>query len=309
MDLATLLPKVIGSVEGPIADSLRHPRRHTIVGAAHRLDRLGTEADTVLVTTGFGVEAEADPVDRIRRVLTELGLRVEALEPSDLRGVLGIPETVPVLGVLTVTGHPTPDAERAVLPDIDEFRSVLRFDRFGVTADRGLGREMRFDDGWGYAAEIDVGAGIGDLWSLVTDPDLPSRFSDEATGATWDGPERGIGATFTGRNENSYLGAWEITCFVDRCDEPDGERAAFGWVTMDRDDPGATWRFELASLGEDRTRIRHRVTIGPGPSGLTMAIDAMPDREPRIVAARLKEFSVSMQRTVAGIAALAEEAS
>jgi hypothetical protein len=46
--------------------------------------------------------------------------------------------------------------------------------------------------------------------------------------------------------------------------------------------------------------------MGPAPSGLTPAIEAMPDKEERIVARRLEEHRANMGATLAGIKELAE---
>jgi hypothetical protein len=47
--------------------------------------------------------------------------------------------------------------------------------------------------------------------------------------------------------------------------------------------------------------------MGPGRSGLSFAIDAMPDKEQKIVFVRMREFEQSMTRTVAAIKTLAEQ--
>ena len=49
--------------------------------------------------------------------------------------------------------------------------------------------------------------------------------------------------------------------------------------------------------------------LGPAPSGLSIAITAMPDKEERIVARRLEEFEANMRATLEGIKNLAEQAS
>jgi hypothetical protein len=46
--------------------------------------------------------------------------------------------------------------------------------------------------------------------------------------------------------------------------------------------------------------------MGPAPSGLTIAITAMPDKEERIIARRLQEYDTNMRATVQGIKQLAE---
>jgi hypothetical protein len=56
----------------------------------------------------------------------------------------------------------------------------------------------------------------------------------------------------------------------------------------------------------DGVRLRQGTRIGPAPSGLTIAITAMPDKEERIIARRLEEFERNMQATLEGIKELAE---
>jgi len=41
--------------------------------------------------------------------------------------------------------------------------------------------------------------------------------------------------------------------------------------------------------------------LGPGPSGLTMAIDSMPDKEDRIIHRRVRSQHTSMLQVVAGV--------
>jgi hypothetical protein len=48
------------------------------------------------------------------------------------------------------------------------------------------------------------------------------------------------------------------------------------------------------------------VQLGPGPSGLTPVIEAMPGKEERIIARRLAEHEPNVRRCVAGIKTLAE---
>ena len=43
------------------------------------------------------------------------------------------------------------------------------------------------------------------------------------------------------------------------------------------------------------------VALGPGPSGTTMAIDSMPDKESRIISRRIEGQFANMQRTVEGV--------
>ena len=159
---------------------------------------------------------------------------------------------------------------------------------------------VRLADEPGTWAEIDIAAPPERVWSLVTDINLPARFSDEFEGAAWVGEGPAVGASFMGRNRHPAIGEWEVASFVDVYEE--GRR--FGWATVDASNPGSRWRFDLESHG-DGTRLRYSMSIGPGPSGICIAIEAMPEKEPRILARRLAEHHANMTRTMQGIAALA----
>ena len=49
---------------------------------------------------------------------------------------------------------------------------------------------MRYEEGPTAKAEVVIDAPLARVWELVTDINLPARFSDEFRGATWidDGP-------------------------------------------------------------------------------------------------------------------------
>ena len=153
-------------------------------------------------------------------------------------------------------------------------------------------------------AEVDVlvDAPVERLWELVTDIDLPARFSIELQGARWldDGPA--VAARFVGRSFHKAFGEWETTCVVTSCEV----NRCFGWAVGDPGNPSALWRFDLEPGGGGGVRLRQWMQMGPAPSGLNVAIEAMPDKEERIVARRLEEFRSNMQLTVEGIKQLAE---
>ena len=161
---------------------------------------------------------------------------------------------------------------------------------------------MKYADGPAVEVDVVVDAPAGRVWALVTDINLPARFSSEFTGATWldDGPR--MGARFRGRNHHPAVGEWETTSYVVRC-EPD---RVFAWAVSDPDRPSATWWFELTPDDDGRVRVRQGMRMGPAPSGLTPAIEAMPDKEERIIARRLAEHEANMRATLAGIKQLAE---
>ncbi len=140
------------------------------------------------------------------------------------------------------------------------------------------------------------------VWALVTDINLPARFSSEFLGAEWE-DELGlrVDARFIGRSRHDALGSWETTCTVIEL-EP---QRSFAYAVGDPRFPSAVWRYSLAPLSADKTRLTQSMQIGPGRSGLSLAIDGRPDKERRIVSRRLLEHQANMQRTCAGIAELA----
>lgn len=162
----------------------------------------------------------------------------------------------------------------------------------------------RFADRPEVEVDVHVAAGPDDLWGLVTDVDLPARFSGEYLGGTWlGGAGPALGARFVGRNVHPARGEWETTSEVIECDPG----RVFSWAVGDPANPGAVWRFEMVAE-PGGTHLRMRGTLGPGPSGVTMLLEAMPDKEEAIIERRLGEWEANMTATVDGIKALAEGA-
>ncbi|GAC1599051.1 MAG: SRPBCC family protein [Acidimicrobiales bacterium] len=159
----------------------------------------------------------------------------------------------------------------------------------------------RYVDGPSVEVEILVDSTAAQVWALVTDLNLPARFSPEFMGAEWIDEGPALGARFVGRNAHPSLGEWETASWVKRF-EP---ARIFGWAVSDPDHPSATWWFDLEDTGAG-VRLRQGGRIGPAPSGLSIAIAAMPDKEERIVARRLAEWERNMRSTLEGIKALAE---
>jgi nitroreductase len=215
-----------------------------------------------------------------------------------VKEILGIPPHLTEIVLFPVAWTKGTDFRRAPRPPA---RTITYFDRFGVTFERGPAEVLRFEDGPGAVAEIDIEAAPARVWALVTDLNLPARFSDEFLGAEWESRQPGPGAVFRGRNHHPALGEWVTRCFVDAYEPP----RAFGWRTSDPDNPGARWRFDLSPAGRG-TRLRFSVTLGPGPSGTTMAISANPGKEHRVLRRRLREVQANLGRTLEGVKALAE---
>lgn len=156
------------------------------------------------------------------------------------------------------------------------------------------------------AVSVDVAASAADLWPLISDINMPARFSEEFQGAKWlppaDGPA--LGAMFEGTNKHPAIGEWHVPCSVSVF-EPERE---FGWDPGGPDAVFTKWRLRLDPDGATTT-LTFTAQMGFGPSGLTPAIEAMPDREEQIVDRRLGEWAANMTATIEGIKAIAEDAS
>jgi hypothetical protein len=161
-----------------------------------------------------------------------------------------------------------------------------------------------FADGPVVEVSTEIAAPTAVVWDLVTDINLPARFQDEFQEARWiDGGGPELGGSFVGRNRHGTR-EWETTSWVIGF-EPERE---FGWAVSDRDEPGATWTFRLEPSTEGTKLIYHR-TLGPGPSGLTRAIERNPEREEQIIAARDETHRENMQAVIDGVKAMAESGS
>jgi uncharacterized protein YndB with AHSA1/START domain len=143
------------------------------------------------------------------------------------------------------------------------------------------------------------------VWRLVSDIGLMPQLSQELQSVEWlDGASQAaVGTRFLGRSKHAALGEWSA---VSRIVEHDPYRV-FAWAVGDPGQPSATWRFTLRSE-QAGTRLSQWMRLGPGRSGLSVAIDQMPDKEQKIVFVRLREFEESMTRALAGIKSLAEQA-
>lgn len=174
---------------------------------------------------------------------------------------------------------------------------------------------MRLADGPRVDCDVRVEAPVPRVWALATDISLPARLSPELHRVAWlDGADRPrVGARFEGHNRHERLGAWRTVSQVVEVDE----HRAFAWAVMDGDgrfgepalDPArplASWRYELGAE-DGGTRLRLAALIGPGRSGVTLAVERLPDREEEIIAFRLKELRAGMRATLHGIKALAEQ--
>ena len=128
------------------------------------------------------------------------------------------------------------------------------------------------------ATQILIDAPPERVWDLVSEIELMAELSSELQEVAWldGGPETtgpAVGRRFTGRNAH----------------------------------PAATWRFTLKPDREG-TLLEQWYQMGPGRSGLNIAIDAMPDKEQKIVFVRLREHETGMRHNLAEIKDRAERA-
>jgi uncharacterized protein YndB with AHSA1/START domain len=155
------------------------------------------------------------------------------------------------------------------------------------------------------AAEIRIDAPPERVWAMVSDIFLMPQLSSELQAVAWldgvTGPA--VGHRFTGRNAHPALGEWETASTVTEYDPPH----RFAWAVGDPGHPSATWRFTLKPDGAG-TLLEQWYQMGPARSGLNIAIDAMPDKEAKIVFVRLREHETAMKHNLEVIKDRAERA-
>jgi len=161
----------------------------------------------------------------------------------------------------------------------------------------------RYADKPAVEVRVWISARPARVWELVSDIELMPALSSELQSVEWldgaNGPAPG--ARFTGRSKHEALGEWETTSHVV---EFEPERL-FGWAVGDPADPAARWHFQLEPK-DGGTELSEWVQLGPGRSGLSFAIDRMPDKEQKIVFVRMREFERNITVTLDQIKTLAE---
>jgi uncharacterized membrane protein len=141
------------------------------------------------------------------------------------------------------------------------------------------------------------------VWELVSDIQLMPTMSQELQSVEWlDGATgAAVGARFVGRSSHQKLGQWATTSEVIECESD----RVIAWAVEDRENPTAVWRFRLEPK-DGGTELSQWMQMGPARSGLSFAIDRMPDKEQKIVFVRMREFEQNMTFTLEQIKKLAE---
>ena len=163
----------------------------------------------------------------------------------------------------------------------------------------------KYADGPTVQVETWIDAPPEVVWAIVTDVESMPEMSTELQVVRWCDDAAGpvVGSRFVGTSRHEALGEWSTTSHVVECDTG----KAFAWAVADPAEPSATWRFTLEASGGG-TLLRQWMRMGPGRSGLSLAIDAMPDKEDKIVFVRMREFETAMTGTVAAVKQRAEAA-
>ena len=148
-----------------------------------------------------------------------------------------------------------------------------------------------------------IGAVPGRVWQLVSDIELMATMSHELQSIEWleGATVPAVGARFVGRSKHDALGEWATTSHVIEC-EPE---RVFAWAVENPANPTAIWRFRLEAQNGG-TELSQWMQMGPARSGLSFAIDRMPEKEQKIVFVRMREFEKNITATLAHIKKLAE---
>lgn len=285
--------------------------------AAHLAERLA-DVPAIVIPTIWGIHDDSKKPGLFDSVIQNawsfcLAARARGLgtayvtailhKHDELAELIGIPDGVTPIVMLPCAWTTGADFKSIPRRSAGE---ITYFDHWGHTyevRDETGSRNIAEGPGVVYETEVDAPAEV--VWKYVSDIGISGRFSNENVGAEWiDGFETpALGARFIGTNQHAAIGEWQTTSTITEF-EPE---VRLGWAVGDgEDDAAARWRFEIDALHGKRCRLRQTVRLGPGPSGLTPAIEAMPDKEPRIIQRRQAEHLANMQLCVDGIKALAE---
>ncbi len=292
-----------------------HPRERVTASAAH-LARHMERVPVIVIPTIWGLHDGSGRPGLFDSVLQAawsfcLALRARGLgsawttvhlgRAAEVAALLGIPAGVSQVVLLPVAWTIGTDFKPAARRPASE---ITWCDRWGYTQDLPYDGQSRLAARPGVTVEVDIAASPERVWELASDINIPARFSLEFQGAEWvDGTGPHVGASFVGRNAREDR-TWETRSFVVAC-EP---HRVFAWNVGDPGHPGAQWRFELERTPEG-TRLRQHMTIGPGRSGTSRAMEENPEDAEEILARRREQLRRNMELTTEGIKSLAEAGS
>ena len=138
--------------------------------------------------------------------------------------------------------------------------------------------ELRYRNCPTVEAGLMIDASPQVVWALVSDIQLPARFSSEFRGAEWldgaTGPR--VGARFIGHNYHPAIGEWETTSTI--CEYEPGR--LLGWAVGGLGHPSARWRFILTPEGGG-TRLVQWMQMGRPEAASTSPSRRCPIRNQR----------------------------
>ncbi len=139
------------------------------------------------------------------------------------------------------------------------------------------------------------------VWSPTSICRRIARRSCRASIGSTGPPRVEVGARFHGRSKHEAFGDWSTVCEVVELED----QRRWVYDVVGPDGTSATWAFEVEPAS-DGVLIRQWGRMGPGPSGLTPAIVAQPEKEARIVSRRLAEWQENMQANLEWVRSQAE---
>ena len=222
---------------------------------------------------------------------------------DEMREILDIP-----IGVTPVAMLPLAYSKGTAFNSVPKRRAaeVTYYDSWGRTWEkRDDASPRKVSEGPGAICEIEIEAPPEIVWKFVSDINISAEYSEEFQGAEWapgyTKPE--LGAKFIGTNKHKHIGEWQTTSTITEFEN----NVLFGWAVGDNEETaGARWRWEIDELHGKRSRLRHTLRLGPGASGLTPAIESMPDKEELIISRRQEEHLSNMRKCLSAIKVLAE---
>lgn len=150
---------------------------------------------------------------------------------------------------------------------------------------------VRYKDGPTAEATIQIEATREAVWAVISNPGFPAISSNELQEAAWIGStESCLGARILGRSHHEAIGDWTTESLVVEW----MEESHWSWMVGDAPHQASQWWFEIEDLDDTTVLVTQRVRIGPGDSGLTPAIQAMPEKEEKIVARRMQHHHDNM---------------
>ena len=148
--------------------------------------------------------------------------------------------------------------------------------------------------------EVSIAATPDAVWALVSDINVPARFSREFKGGEWiDSP--GLGATFRGDNAVGEF-KWSTISVVTEFEVNE----SFAWTVGSVEDPVATWGFELMPHNGE-VMLKMHASMGPAMSPPRASAAKDPENAEVIISKRLHQWSKNMNATVEGIKLLCEQ--